>query len=65
MSEAVHISHIKLYQDEGPIRRAYINDFEEPFYYGHNEGVKEFYGGSDDYPEQPATLDHVVAATAG
>lgn len=64
MSEIVHTSHIKIVQDVPPLRRAFIEDFQTPFYYGVHGGIAEFYGMKPE-GEHPATLDHMIAAVAG
>ena len=64
MGEIVHVSHIKIVKDKGPLRRAYIENFPEPVRYGLHGGIKKFYGVEP--PEDlPATIDHVVAAVGG
>ena len=60
----IHTSHIKIYKDEGPVRRAYIEGFDEPVYYGVHGNIKDFYGYVSEI-EYPATLDHIIAAAAG
>ena len=30
MGEIVHVSHIRIVKDKGPLRRAYIENFPEP-----------------------------------
>lgn len=64
MGEAVHIASVRIYQDERPLRRAYIADFPEPIVYGVNKGVKAFYK-VEPKAELPSTLDHLVSAAAG
>ena len=64
MGELVHTSHIKIIQDSPPMRRAYIEKFEKPFYYGIHGGIAEFYGASPE-GEHPATLDHMIGAVGG
>ena len=64
MGELVHTSKVRIYQDKRPIRRAYIEGFEEPVYYSVHGGIKEFYGIEPEV-EYPATLDHLVAAVGG
>ena len=64
MSEVVHTSHVKIVQDVPPIRRAFIEDFEEPFYYGVHGGIAAFYG-VEPKETHPATLDHMVGAVGG
>ena len=41
-----------------------IEGFNEPVYYGVHGGIKKFYQIETE-DEHPATLDHIVAATAG
>ena len=66
MSEVIHTSHIKIVQDVPPVRRAFIEDFPDPFYYGVHGGIAKFYGrdpkAGDAYP---ATLDHIIGAVGG
>ena len=64
MSEAVHLSKIRVIQEKRPRRRAYIADFPEPVYFGVHAGVAAFYKMT---PEEalPSTLDFLVASAAG
>ncbi|MGB8000886.1 MAG: hypothetical protein WCF60_12460 [Anaerobacillus sp.] len=64
MSQPIEIANIRIEQDKGKNRRAYIADFEEPVQYGVHGGVKEFYKATPD-EEYPSTLDHIVAAAGG
>jgi hypothetical protein len=64
MGEIVHTSRIKIVREKGPTRRAMIEGFNEPIYYGVHGGIKKFYKVEPD-KEHAATLDHIVAATAG
>ena len=64
MSELVHTSKIRIYQDKRPKRRAYVEGFEDPVYFGVHGGIKEFYGLEPD-EEFPATLDYLVASVGG
>lgn len=64
MSEVVHTSRIKIVREEGPTRRAMIEGFSEPVYYGVHGGIKKFYNIEPE-KEYAATLDHLVAAVAG
>lgn len=64
MSNPIEIANIRIEQDEGKNRRAYISNFEEPIQYGVHGGVKEFYKASPEV-EHPSTLDHIVAAAGG
>jgi hypothetical protein len=64
MADIIHVSRIKLYQDNRPLRRAYLDPFPEPLRFGVHGGVKELYG-IQPAEDLPTTLDHVVAALAG
>jgi hypothetical protein len=64
MGEIVHTSRIKIVREKGPTRRAMIEGFNEPIYYGVHGGIKKFYKVEPE-KEHAATLDHIVAATAG
>jgi hypothetical protein len=43
MGEVVHTSRIKIVRETGPTRRAVIEGFSEPIYYGVHGGIKKFY----------------------
>jgi hypothetical protein len=64
MGEIVHTSKIKIVREKGPTRRAMIEGFSEPVYYGVHGGIMKFYKVEPE-KEHAATLDHIVAATAG
>lgn len=64
MGEVVHTSRIKIVREKGPTRRAMIEGFSEPIYYGVHGGIMKFYKVEPE-KEYAATLDHIVAATAG
>lgn len=64
MAELIHVSHVKIHKDKGPVRRAYIENFPEPVRYGLHGGIREFYG-LEPREELPATIDHLVAAVGG
>jgi len=63
MGELIHTCKIKLIRDKGPVRRAFIEHFKEPVYYGIHGGIAAFYG-VEPKEEIPATLDHMIAAIA-
>jgi hypothetical protein len=63
MREVVHTSRIKVVREQGPTRRAIIEGFAEPVYYGVHGGIKRFYKVEPE-KEHAATLDHLVAATS-
>ena len=62
--EHIHTSRIKIYRDENMVRRAYIEGFEEPTLFGVHSNIKDFYGAEPE-EEHPATLDYIIAGTAG
>jgi hypothetical protein len=64
MGGVVHTSRVKIVREKGPTRRAMIEGFNEPIYYGVHGGIKKFYKVEPE-KEHAATLDHIVAATAG
>jgi hypothetical protein len=64
MGDVVHTSRIKIVREKGPTRRAIIEGFSEPVYYGVHGGIKKFYK-AEPVKEYAATLDHIIAATAG
>ena len=64
MRDVVHTSRIRIVREKGPTRKAVIEGFSEPVYYGVHSGIKRFYGVEAE-KEYPATLDHMIAATAG
>jgi hypothetical protein len=64
MGEVLHTSRIKIVRVKGPTRKAIVEGFDEPIYYGVHGGIKRFYKVEPE-KEYPATLDHIVAATAG
>jgi hypothetical protein len=63
-NEPIEISNIKVIQDDGPNRRAYVGDFDEPIHFGVHSGVKAFYKIETE-EEYPSTLDHIIAAAGG
>lgn len=64
MGNVVHTSRIAITRENGPVRKALIEGFSEPVYYGVHGGIKKFYG-VDPVVEHAATLDHIVGAVAG
>lgn len=63
MRKVVHTSRISIVRERGPTRKAMIEGFSEPIYYGVHGGIKQFYKVEPE-KEHAATLDHIVAATA-
>lgn len=64
MAELIHVSKVRIVKDKGPVRRAFIEQFPDPVFYGVHGGIKRFYGVEPE-EEHPTTLDHVIAAVAG
>ncbi|MBT2757742.1 hypothetical protein J7E71_17795 [Mesobacillus foraminis] len=66
MSEPIALTKIMVYQEDtaNKIRKAYIDGFNDPLFFGVHGGVKEFYGVEPDV-QYPSTLDHIVAAAGG
>jgi hypothetical protein len=64
MGRIVHTSRIVITREKGPTRKAMIEGFAEPVYYGVHGGIKNFYK-VDPEKEHAATLDHIVGAVGG
>jgi hypothetical protein len=64
MGQIVHTSRIVITREKGPTRKAMIEGFAEPVYYGVHGGIKNFYK-VDPEKEHAATLDHIVGAVGG
>lgn len=64
MGQLVHQSRITITREIGPTRKAVIEGFDEPVYYGVHGGIKHFYK-VDPEKEHAATLDHIVGAVGG
>ena len=64
MSRVVHSSRIIITRERGPTRKAVIEGFSEPVYYGIHGGIKDFYKVEPE-EEHAATLDHIVGAVGG
>ena len=62
--KVVHTSKISITRAKGTVRKALIEGFSEPIYFGVHGGIKKFYGVEPE-EEHPATLDYIVAATGG
>lgn len=61
MGELIHTCKIKIIRDKGPVRRAFIEHFKEPVFYGIHTAIADFYGVQPE-EEYPATLDHMISA---
>ncbi|MEJ2723099.1 MAG: hypothetical protein P8175_00380 [Deltaproteobacteria bacterium] len=64
MGRIVHQSRITITIEKGPTRKALIEGFQEPVYYGVHGGIKNFYRVEPE-EEHAATLDHIVGAVGG
>jgi hypothetical protein len=66
MSKPIALTKITVYQEDtaNKIRKAYIDGFDDPMYFGVHGGVKDFYGVEPEV-QYPSTLDHIVAAAGG
>jgi len=66
MSEATYISRVRIERVKGPLRRAFLPVLQEPVLFGLHSEIAEYYGmDTTVHNPQAATLDYVVAATAG
>lgn len=63
MKQIIHTSRASIVREKGPTRKALVEGFSEPIYYGVHGGIKKFYNVEPE-KEHAATLDHMVAATA-
>ncbi|MEJ2470375.1 MAG: hypothetical protein P8Y96_04580 [Desulfuromonadales bacterium] len=61
MAEVIHTSRIHITRERGPIRKAQIEGFAKPVFYGVHGGIQKFYQ-VDPVEEHAATLDHIVGA---
>lgn len=64
MNKLVHQSRINITRERGPTRKAVVEGFQEPVYYGVHGGIKDFYKVEPE-DEHAATLDHIVGAVGG
>lgn len=64
VARVVHTCRARLVKQAGPVRQAFLEDFETPVRFGVHSGIAAFYGVKPA-EELPATLDYVVAATGG
>ena len=63
MPEIVQKTRGRIVREEGPTRRATIEGFPGEVFYGVHGGIKDFYK-VQPLEEHPATLDHIIMATA-
>ena len=59
-------SKVRIERVKGPLRRAYLPAEPEPILFGVHDEIAAHYGvDSQVHAPHPATLDYLVAATAG
>jgi len=61
MGKLIYTSRLRIERVKGPVREAFLENFDTPIRFGIHGGIKEFYGIEPD-EEVPATLDHMIAA---
>jgi len=61
MGKLVHTSRIIITRVKGSVRKAFIEGFEEPVFYGVHG---RFYGREPE-EEHAATLDHIIGGVGG
>jgi hypothetical protein len=62
----VYRSEVRIERVKGPLRRVFLPGQSEPTLFGVHSEIAEHYGVDQDVHEpHTATLDYVVAATAG
>ena len=64
MGKIIHTSRITITRVGGPTRKALVEGFKEPIFYGVHGGIKQFYG-VEPKEEHPATLDHIIGGVGG
>ena len=64
--QVVYTSRVKIERVKGPLRRAYLPQEKEPVFFGVHSEIAAHYGvDTQIHDPHAATLDYVVAATAG
>jgi hypothetical protein len=62
----VYTSRTRIERVKGPLRRAYLPQEDDPVLFGVHSEIAEHYGVDPQVHEpHAATLDYIVAATAG
>ncbi len=64
MGEVIHTSKVKIIKEGGPVRKAYIEHFTDPVYFGVHTKIASFYGITPEV-EYPSTLDYIISGVAG
>ncbi len=66
MGDVVYRSEATIERLEGGLRRATLPAEKEPIWFGVHDAIAEHYGrAAGSYDAHAATIDYVVAATAG
>ena len=67
MTEVVYVSNVRLERRKGPLRLAYLPGEERPVTFSVHGGIAKHYGVDEKKlgESHAATIDYVVAATAG
>lgn len=64
--DIVYVSKVRIERDRGPLRRAWLPTEDKPIIFGVHSEIAEHYKVDPSKLEpHAATLDYVVAATAG
>ena len=64
MGKLVHTSRIDITRVKDSVRKALIEGFGEPVFYGVHGGIKRFYQREPE-EEHAATLDHIIGGVGG
>jgi len=67
MSSVVYVSHVRLERKKGPLRIAQLPGEDRPVTFSVHGAIAKHYGIDESKLPEPhaATIDYVVAATAG
>jgi hypothetical protein len=67
MADVVYVSNVRLERRKGPLRYAYLPGEEKPVTFSVHGAIAKHYGVDEKQlgESHAATIDYVVAATAG
>jgi hypothetical protein len=66
MGEVAYLSEIRIERGKGGVRRAFLPVEREPVLFGVHDAIAAHYGRAPGtFEPHAATIDYVVAATAG
>lgn len=66
MADVVYRSQVRVERVKGSLRRAFLPAEPQPVFFGVHDEIAEHYGRKPgEYDPHAATLDYIVAATAG